>query len=166
MVTALFSFVPLVGTAIVWLPAAIILIVIGHPVKGLILLAWGGGVVSMVDNIVRPLVISGQMRFHPLYVFFALLGGVQAFGFIGLFVGPAVLALAYSLFSVVREENQTEPAAPLSSRVIGQRSRSFSLPLRKDRNDLPCPLESGLSPRPPHLQSARSGQRDAGRKGQ
>ena len=108
MMTALFSFMPLVGTALVWLPAAIILILIGHPVKGLILLAWGAGVVGMVDNILRPMVISEQMRFHPLYVFFALLGGVQAFGVIGLFVGPAVLALATSLFSLVREETHTQ----------------------------------------------------------
>jgi predicted PurR-regulated permease PerM len=108
MMTALFSFMPLVGTAIVWLPAAIILILIGHPVKGLIVLAWGAGVVSTVDNIIRPLVISGHMRFHPLYVFFALLGGVQAFGVIGLFIGPAVLALATSLFSLIREETHTQ----------------------------------------------------------
>jgi predicted PurR-regulated permease PerM len=94
----------------VWLPAAIILIVIGHPVKGLILLVWGAGVVSMVDNIIRPLVISEHMRFHPLGVFFALLGGVQAFGVIGLFVGPAALALATSLFSLVREETHTQAA--------------------------------------------------------
>ncbi len=112
MMTALFSFMPLVGTAMVWLPAAIILILIGHPVKGLILLAWGAGVVSMVDNIIRPLVISEHMRFHPLWVFFALLGGVQAFGVIGLFVGPAVLALATSLFSVIREETHSQTDKP------------------------------------------------------
>jgi predicted PurR-regulated permease PerM len=85
---------------------------VGHPVKGLLLLAWGAGVVSTVDNILRPLVISEHMRFHPLWVFFALLGGVQAFGFIGLFVGPAVLALAQSLFSLVREETHTQPDNP------------------------------------------------------
>jgi predicted PurR-regulated permease PerM len=76
----------------------------GHPVKGLILLAWGAGVVGLADNVVRPLVISEQMRFHPLYVFFALLGGVQAFGVIGLFVGPVALALAQALLGLIREE--------------------------------------------------------------
>jgi predicted PurR-regulated permease PerM len=112
MVTALFSFMPLVGTAMVWLPAGIILIVIGHPVKGLILLAWGAGVVSMVDNIIRPLVISQHMRFHPLWVFFSLLGGVEAFGVIGLLIGPAVLSLATSLFGVVREETHAQSDKP------------------------------------------------------
>jgi predicted PurR-regulated permease PerM len=104
MTTAIFSFVPIIGSGAVWLPAAIILMLTGHPVKGLILLGWGAGVVGMADNVVRPLVISGQTRFHPLYVFFALLGGVQAFGVIGLFVGPVALALAQALFSLIREE--------------------------------------------------------------
>ncbi|MGZ5436944.1 MAG: AI-2E family transporter [Pyrinomonadaceae bacterium] len=112
MVTAFCSLIPLVGTSLVWLPASIILIFVGHPVKGLILLAWGAAVVSTVDNIIRPLVISKQVSFHPLYVFFALLGGVQAFGFIGLFVGPVVLALAQSLFSLVREETHTQSNLP------------------------------------------------------
>jgi predicted PurR-regulated permease PerM len=124
--TAIFSFMPLVGTAMVWLPASIILILIGHPVKGLILIAWGAGVVSTVDNIIRPLVISEHMRFHPLYVFFALLGGVQAFGVIGLFVGPAVLALATSLFSLIREETHTQidkPSLSASDRRVRQEYR-------------------------------------------
>lgn len=115
MVTAFCSLIPLFGTSLVWLPASVILILVGHPVKGLILLAWGAGVVSMVDNIIRPLVISKQVNFHPLYVFFALLGGVQVFGVIGLFVGPAVLALAQSLFSLVREETHTQSDKPVLS---------------------------------------------------
>ena len=53
-----------------------------------------------------------HMRSHPLWVFFALLGGVQAFGVIGLFVGPAVLALAQSLFSLVRAETHTQTDKP------------------------------------------------------
>jgi predicted PurR-regulated permease PerM len=121
MMTALFSFMPLVGTAMVWLPAAIILVLIGHPVKGSIVLAWGAGVVGTVDNILRPLVISGHMRFHPLYVFLALLGGIQAFGIIGLFVGPAVLALAASLFSLIGEETRHPDKPDLSSRIAGER---------------------------------------------
>jgi len=115
LVTAFCSLIPLFGTSLVWLPASVILMLVGHPVKGLILLAWGAGVVSMVDNIIRPLVISKQVSFHPLYVFFALLGGVQVFGLMGLFVGPAVLALAQSLFSLVREETHTQVNQPALS---------------------------------------------------
>jgi predicted PurR-regulated permease PerM len=89
-----------------------IMFLTGHSVKGLILLAWGAGVVSMADNVIRPLLISDKMRFHPLYVFFALLGGVQTFGVAGLFVGPAVLALATSLLSLVREEMHAQADGP------------------------------------------------------
>ena len=104
MTAAIFSFVPIIGTSIVWLPASIILMLTGHLVKGLILLGWGALIVGLSDNIIRPLVISGQTRFHPLYVFFALLGGIQAFGIIGLFAGPVVLAVAQELFGLIREE--------------------------------------------------------------
>lgn len=109
MTTVIFSFVPVIGSGAVWLPASIILVLNGHPVKGVILLAWGAGVVAMADNVIRPYVISGQTRFHPLYVFFSLLGGVQAFGIIGLFVGPVMLALAQALFGLIREETHTQP---------------------------------------------------------
>jgi predicted PurR-regulated permease PerM len=108
MTAAIFSFVPLIGSAIVWLPASIMLMLSGHLVRGLILIGWGAIVVGTVDNIIRPLVISGQTRFHPLYVFFALLGGIQAFGIIGLFAGPVVLALAQELFSLIREEMRAQ----------------------------------------------------------
>jgi len=117
LTTAVFSFVPFVGSGIVWLPAAIILMLNGHLVKGIILLAWGAGVVGMADNVVRMIVISGHTRFHTLYVFFALLGGIQAFGIIGLFIGPVALAMAQELFNLIREEvraqnnNGLEPTA-------------------------------------------------------
>jgi predicted PurR-regulated permease PerM len=104
MTAAIFSFVPFIGTSIVWLPASIILMLTGHLVKGLFLLGWGAVIVGLSDNIIRPLVISGHTRFHPLYVFFALLGGIQAFGIKGLFAGPVVLAVAQELFGLIREE--------------------------------------------------------------
>lgn len=112
LVTAAFSFVPLIGSAAVWVPAAIIMMISGQVLKGLLLLAWGAAVVGMADNFVRPLVISEQVNFHPLHIFFALLGGVQAFGLIGLFVGPVVLAVAQALFSFWREENEFSNSTP------------------------------------------------------
>ncbi|MCI0663644.1 MAG: AI-2E family transporter, partial [Acidobacteria bacterium] len=101
---AIFSFVPFIGSSAIWLPASIFLIFSGHWMKGLVLLAWGAGVVGMADNVIRPYVISGQVNFHPLYIFFALLGGVQAFGILGLFIGPVVMAIAQALFGLIREE--------------------------------------------------------------
>ena len=104
IVTAMFSFVPFVGSSAVWLPASILLFLGGHWVKGLIVLGVGAGVIGLTDNVVRPYVISERVHFHPLYVFFALLGGAQAFGLIGLFVGPVVLAVGHAVFRLLREE--------------------------------------------------------------
>lgn len=103
---ALFSFVPLFGPTLIWGPAAVILFISGHWVRGLALLGWGAGVIGLADNVVRPYVISGKVKFYPLHVFIALLGGVQAFGVLGLVIGPIVLALAQALYNLVREENQ------------------------------------------------------------
>lgn len=104
---ALFSFVPLVGPTLIWGPAALVLFISGQWLKGLILLGWGAGVIGLADNIVRPYVISGQVRFYPLAVFIALLGGAQAFGVLGLFIGPVVLAVAQALVTLIQEENRS-----------------------------------------------------------
>lgn len=108
LTTAVVSLVPLIGSGIVWFPAAIILIINGQILKGVILMAWGAGVVGLADNVVRPLVISERMHFHPLYVLFSLLGGVQTFGLIGLFIGPVALALAQGLFTLISELMQPQ----------------------------------------------------------
>jgi predicted PurR-regulated permease PerM len=104
VVTGICSLAPMVGSALVWVPAAIMLMVGGHIVKGVALLAWGGGVVGVVDNLIRPWIVSGRVQLHPLYVFFALLGGVQVFGIIGLFAGPVILSLAAALLGTLEED--------------------------------------------------------------
>jgi predicted PurR-regulated permease PerM len=104
VVAAFFSLVPLVGTSLVWLPAALILIASGHWGKGLLLLGWGAAVVSMSDNVVRPLVLSETTRMHGLQIFIVLLGGLQAFGLIGLFVGPVVLAVTKATLQILKQE--------------------------------------------------------------
>ena len=98
------SLVPLVGSAIVWLPAALYLVATGHWVQGLLLIAWGAGVVGTIDNVLRPLMMSGRVQMHTLLIFFSVLGGVRAFGFLGLFLGPVILAIAISLLSMLRDE--------------------------------------------------------------
>jgi predicted PurR-regulated permease PerM len=103
VVTALFSLVPIVGSSAVWVPAAIILVVGGHWVKGLILMGWGAGVVAQSDNVIRPYVISQRANLSTLAVFFALLGGVKAFGVLGLFIGPVALSFTLAVLQMLRE---------------------------------------------------------------
>lgn len=85
--------VPLVwGSVVVWL------FVTGHDAAAIGLLIWCAAAVSWVDNLIRPIVISGATRIHFLLVMFGVLGGLGAFGFVGLFVGPAVFAVLAALW--------------------------------------------------------------------
>jgi predicted PurR-regulated permease PerM len=104
LTAAICSLIPIVGTTLVWVPAAIYLMVAGHLWKGICLILWGALVVGTVDNVIRPLVIGSKVELHPLLLLFALLGGLQAFGFIGIFIGPVVISLIAALISMLREE--------------------------------------------------------------
>jgi predicted PurR-regulated permease PerM len=109
VVTALFSLIPIIGSAAVWAPAVMILVAGGHWWKALILLGWGAGVVGQVDSLVRPYVIGQRAKMHTLLVFFALLGGVKAFGVMGLFIGPVVLSVTLVLLEMFQEANLGHP---------------------------------------------------------
>jgi predicted PurR-regulated permease PerM len=114
LAAAVCSLVPIVGTMLVWLPAAIYLMATGHLWKGIILVLWGTLVVGTIDNIIRPLVIGSKVELHPLLLLFALLGGLQAFGFIGLFIGPVVISVIAALINILREElAASSKSAPL-----------------------------------------------------
>jgi predicted PurR-regulated permease PerM len=104
LTAALCSLIPIVGTMLVWLPAAIYLMATGHLWKGIILVLWGSVVVGTIDNIIRPLVIGSKVELHPLLLLFSLLGGLQVFGFIGIFVGPVVISVIAALINMLREE--------------------------------------------------------------
>ncbi|BAL23800.1 AI-2E family transporter [Azoarcus sp. KH32C] len=98
-ITALIAMIPF-GTPFAWGTIGIWLLASGATAKGIGLLLWGALVVSSVDNLVRPLVISNATRIPFLLVMFGVLGGLAAFGLIGLFIGPVVLAV---LMAVWRE---------------------------------------------------------------
>lgn len=85
------------GPPFVWLPATIWLFYTGSPGWGVFMGLWGLLVVSSVDNIIKPWLISRESRLPILLVFLGVLGGVIAFGFIGLFLGPTLLAVGYTL---------------------------------------------------------------------
>lgn len=106
IVTALCALLPVIGTAIVLLPAISMLVFSGHWIKGLVLLAWAVVIVHPVDNLLRPYLIGGRTRLSTLYVFFALLGGLKVFGALGMFIGPIVLAITLALFGFLREEKR------------------------------------------------------------
>jgi predicted PurR-regulated permease PerM len=102
-VAAVASLIPFIGTALVWVPAAVVLLLQGRWVATLFLIAWSVAVVSSSDNVVRPLFISGRAQIATLPVFLGLLGGLSAFGAIGLVVGPVVIAITLALLRFAGE---------------------------------------------------------------
>jgi predicted PurR-regulated permease PerM len=107
------SLVPFVGAAGVWIPATIYLFAVGDVMRGLILLAYGSLVISLVDNVLRPLLIGNQTRLPTLFLFFGILGGVQVYGVLGLFLGPVLLAIVVAFVRIYQEQFATaEVAAP------------------------------------------------------
>ena len=104
-VTVLIALIPF-GAPMVWGSMSIWLIVSGHVWPGVGLLLWGLLLVSWVDNIVRPLVISNATHMPFLLVVFGVLGGVLAFGLVGLFIGPVLLAVSLALWREWLEQHQ------------------------------------------------------------
>lgn len=98
VVMAFFALLPLIGPWIIWLPAGTVLLLRGEVVRGIILLAVGVAVVSMVDNLLRPALIAGRAQLNGLLVFISVLGGIAVFGFLGMILGPIVVATAAAVF--------------------------------------------------------------------
>ena len=96
VLAALAALIPLVGTPVVWVPAGIALAAQGRWTAALILLLWGG-FVTTIDNFLRPWLVSGRAEIGALTVFIGVLGGVGAFGPIGLILGPLILSLVIAL---------------------------------------------------------------------
>ena len=109
------SLIPIVGTSLVWLPAAIYLMTAVHLWKGIALILWGALIVGSSDHVVRPLIVQGRVEIHPLLLLFAMFGGLNVFGFLGIFIGPIVLTLVGALFAMIREEVHSEAATSLAS---------------------------------------------------
>jgi predicted PurR-regulated permease PerM len=103
-VTFIAAFVPAVGAAVVSLVAALLLYVTGHPYMAIFLAIWGVVVVGLVDNVIKPLLIKRGMEIHAGVVFFSLVGGLAAFGPIGLLIGPLVVSMFLSLLSMYHRD--------------------------------------------------------------
>lgn len=105
-ITAFVSLVPLIGAFLVWIPMSSYLILTGATTSGLILLAVGGLVVSSIDNVLKPIIIRGRTDMHSLLVFLSVLGGMQAFGFLGILLGPLFVAIFLSFLHLYLEQRR------------------------------------------------------------
>jgi predicted PurR-regulated permease PerM len=115
VITALAALLPFAGSGLVWIPAAIVLAAQQRWGAALFIVLWGALLVSLVDNFIRPMLVSGRAEVGTLTVFIGVLGGMSAFGAIGLVLGPVVLALILALLRFILEirTGRTETAQSL-----------------------------------------------------
>ena len=96
------SAIPGLGSALVWAPGAAYLLAIDRPIDAVMLVVWGALVVGLVDNILRPRIVGGEAKIPDLYVLLAILGGIGAFGVVGIIVGPIIAAVFLTVLDIYR----------------------------------------------------------------
>ncbi len=88
------SLIPIVGTALIWIPATVYLIILGNMKSAIFLALWTILLAGSIDNFLRPFLMRGEGRMSPIYIFLAIIGGVQYFGLVGVLYGPLILSFA------------------------------------------------------------------------
>ncbi|HEY0707859.1 MAG TPA: AI-2E family transporter [Polyangia bacterium] len=121
-ITFVIAFIPAIGAAAVCLAASLLLLVTGHPYAALFLAIWGVVIVGLVDNVVKPLLIKGGMHMNGAVVFFALIGGLGAFGTVGLLIGPLVVSLFLALVRMYRRDFDGARGAPAKPIIASART--------------------------------------------
>lgn len=129
------SLIPVVGTALIWVPITGYLILIGSYKSAIFFALWSALLVGSIDNFLRPFFMRGSTGMSPFWIFLAILGGVQIFGLAGMLYGPLILGFAMIMLLIYEEEfhiflveKDNAPAPqPCSSRSVRRR---FALPLK------------------------------------
>ena len=100
LIMAVLSVIPALGTALIWLPAGIITLLLGNVWQGLTILLFGMFVISLIDNLLRPVLVGKDTEMHPLLVLFSTLGGIALFGITGFVIGPVIASLYLAIMSI------------------------------------------------------------------
>lgn len=98
------SVIPLVGTSLIWIPAALYLAFTSSLWMALGLALWGTVIISGADNVLRTLLLKGEANLHPLFIFLSVLGGLIYFGFLGFILGPIVLSFLMTMFEIYKND--------------------------------------------------------------
>lgn len=94
------SVIPSIGSGLVWLPVGIGMILLGHFTQGLVIIIFGGLVISTIDNFIRPKLVGKDTQMHPLMILFSTLGGISLFGLSGFIVGPIIMSLFVAMWEI------------------------------------------------------------------
>jgi predicted PurR-regulated permease PerM len=106
---AILALLPIGGAALVWVPAAVYLYLTGSAVSSILLAVWGVVLVSLPDNFLKPLLIGRKAKIPTFLLFIGILGGLQAYGVLGIFAGPLVVTLLTAFVQIYREEFVEKP---------------------------------------------------------
>ena len=106
VIMILAAMIPGIGCAIIWAPAALILLATGHVWEGIVVVAVGSLVISSIDNILRPLLVGKDTQMHPLLIFLSTIGGIAVFGVSGFVIGPIITALLATLWEIYEKHYQ------------------------------------------------------------
>ncbi|HEU4940483.1 MAG TPA: AI-2E family transporter, partial [Candidatus Eisenbacteria bacterium] len=136
-ITVIACLIPLLGAPVVWIPITLFVFFTEPAWKGIALLVYGTFVISGVDNILKPMLLSGTARVHPLPGFLCVVGGTLAFGPAGLLVGPVVLSLAISALYIYRTEFQPGRIQAPTGRVEATPVRVETVPGAASRIEIP-----------------------------
>ena len=104
IITAFLTLIPYLGSFLVWGPVGAYLLLTGNIWQGVFILVYGALIINFIDNIVRAYVIRGKSQAHPLFIIFSILGGIVAFGFWGVIIGPLVISLALTILHIYELE--------------------------------------------------------------
>jgi predicted PurR-regulated permease PerM len=115
-VMALLATIPVAGTFVIWAPAAVYLAASGEWGKAAILVGWGAMAIGLIDNLLYPMLVGRRLRFHPLPVFFSIVGGLALFGAAGLVLGPITLSVTAALLELLRRRTSAGRAADMPPR--------------------------------------------------
>jgi predicted PurR-regulated permease PerM len=150
VVTSVNSFIPILGAASVWVPISIWLFIHGNTSAAIGLALWGFFVISMIDNVIKPMMIGREFRLPLVLVFFTILGGLKLYGFLGVFLGPVILSMGLAFLQIYREEYllyQREVVQAKQSKKRGRGSSLFPKKTLKTISQFGERLHATLDPR-------------------
>ncbi|MCF7820283.1 MAG: AI-2E family transporter [Candidatus Pacebacteria bacterium] len=98
------SLLPYIGSAFIYVPVGIYLLIIGDIGQGIFLLAWGAIIIGNTDNLIRGYMIKGKAQVNPIFIIFAILGGISIFGFWGVIIGPLLISIAVTILHIYELE--------------------------------------------------------------
>ena len=151
VVMALLSMLPAIGPALVWVPAAIILIATGRLVAGIVLIVIGVLVIGLVDNLLRPLLVGRDTRMPDYLILLSTLGGLTAFGLAGIVIGPIIAAFFLSCWEMAQAEFEADEVRewdiPRGSPASGAPVARLPSGEREATDDAHADAGSGAAPR-------------------